>query len=426
MKISLRHNLNSLYELLIKRKILKSVIKVENIYYDELKFYFYKGIFNHSNKMSKYNKSQYNSDSDNVASGISVKSKSTALLKCLVESLERYSLCTYSKESIIQATFNRLSDKALNPGLYKHDRRLSQINMGWIKGYDLINNRGCFIPAQLVYLTYPADKEILLTTQISTGAAGGIDFETTVLRGIYEVIERDAFMTMYLNKIKASRINLNSLNSDAISFLVKQLQRYNLELFLFNITNDMQIPSFFTLLLDRTGLGPVITVGAKSGFTVEKAIVGAIEESLMPRQWLRYEIQKRSFRIPKVDHHRINNITDRALYWSQSSNIKHFDFLIHQKPEKYKIIPITYDTKTELKRVIQIIKNNNYKIYYANITPKFVKNNSYYVYKIIIPGLQALYLDEAKREINSNRLIKTAHFFGKKNTTINNIPHPFL
>lgn len=144
------------------------------------------------------------------------------------------------------------------------------------------------MPAQLVYVPYSYQHdEPLLRFPISTGAATGVSLDDALYRGICEVVERDAFMITYLNKIVSPQVNLFSIKDKTIYDIANIFKRYKLELVILNLTTDLQIPVFAAVTLDRTGLGPAVSVGLKAGFNIKETIIGAIEESLMVRTWIR-------------------------------------------------------------------------------------------------------------------------------------------
>ncbi len=141
--------------------------------------------------------------------GVSVYTREAALLKCLAEATERYSLCINNETDI---EYLNIVDKKINKSICCDIRERSSLDVipGWVKGYNLSQSKNAVIPAQLVYLDYqPVKNEKYISQPISTGAAFGDSHEDTLLRGIYELVERDAFLTIYLNQINAPLLRLS-------------------------------------------------------------------------------------------------------------------------------------------------------------------------------------------------------------------------
>ena len=116
-----------------------------------------------------------------------------------------------------------------------------------------------------------------------------------ILNGIYEIVERDSLLGVYLNRISPPIIDLAALKDKRIDYLIDQFKKYKLELFVLDTTTDLSIPSFISLLFDRTGRGPAVGIGVKAGFHPKDAIISAIGEVLMTRLYtknmLRQNIQ---------------------------------------------------------------------------------------------------------------------------------------
>lgn len=376
-----------------------------------------------------------NSDGNSYAnssavSGLSLYSKEIALLKCLMEAVERYCVSVYKNDTIINGNYEQIVKlgEVLNPASVSAGYHKSEA-LGWVEGVNLSENGKCFLPAQLVYLYYKKKQAepILAFPNVTTGTAAGFDFESTVLRGIYEVIERDAMMGIYLNKISAPKLDTTMFKNRYIKELIEKCERYKLELNVFDITTDLGIPTIMAVLVDRTGIGPAITIGTKTSASIEEALLGAITEPFLTRIWLRMELEKKNIIIPKRSRE-ILSLLDRGLFWSSPSMIKELDFLLQQKSFSSKNKSRVKKGKTSLIYVLQTLKNKGLTVYGADITAPMFQKIGCLVYKIIIPNLQPLYLNEYEKErvINKKRLESIQKFTGNNSSEINSIPHPFL
>lgn len=409
-----------LYEELQRTNIVKKVIKRPS-FSDEPKIHIYSAYIDialNSSDGKKWN---------GMAGGFSFFSKELALLKCLCEAAERFSNAVYNKRDLLSSSFDSIRGKALDPSFYLENSLVGDKILLWAKGHNLLTETTCLIPAQLVYFTYQlGGDEPSLLERNSTGAAGGFDHESTLLRGIYEIVERDAFISMYLTKSKAPKIDVSSIRIPEVRFIIRQAKRYNLELELFNITNDLRIPVFMAVLIDRTGLGPIISVGLKSSLSTKTAIIGALEESFHTRPWIREELIKRKQYSQDLKYERIRTILERALIWTSPKMLSKISFLLDQLPVKINTSALIVKPLEELKKIKKIFVEKKISVFYVDITHKKLKNIGFLVYKIIIPELQSFYLVENHKKINNRRLKAVANYFGKKSFVINKIPHPFL
>ncbi len=405
-----------------KKAITKAIIDMSTIYNDESKLFAYNATVCYPKKSSN----KIRQKNTFTAHGRSSVSREMALLKCLGEAIERYCLY-YHKDDDIYSSFSNIKQEALDPSIYINHRMVKIKKISWIKGYNITKNINTLIPAQLVYLSNLKNTdEVRLSEIISTGAAGGFTHESALLRGMYEVIERDAFMTMYLLKGEPTRINTDTIKNKTINKIVDTYRKYRLDVLLFDITNDLQIPTFLTILIDKTGLGPAICLGLKTGLNIKEAIIGSLEEASLPRSLGRGMLDETNKEYI-INQNSIHTIKDRALYWLYPKMFTKIKFLLDQPPIVLKTNYLKkYKEKEEFEIVKGLLEKKGFQIYYADITLNFFRKSNYLVYKVVIPALQPLYLDEKYKILILDRLKTVSKFYNQKKITINNVPHPFL
>lgn len=408
-------------------------------YFDEPKFWYYSAIIN--NKYSLNDGRHFHTRS----SGVSFFNERIAILKCLGEAVERYSNFAYlksysnrvgtikqlSNKAIDPRTFSRFSNNQLKKASFKKYRITNASKFRWTKCKSLIRGEKVFIPSQFLFLSYPyLEGEVSIYPSISTGAAGGSCLSAGLVRGIYEIVERDAFMIFYLNKLPAPRIDLKSIKDSKVIKLLKIIDRYNLEIVSIDITTDMKIPAIASIIICRDGIGKAISVGLKSNIDPITALIGSIEESLHTRNWLREEYEKNSKAITPLDLIKRSDVRNRGLLWYPTGSIKNIDFWIEStnsiklKEKKYNLT-----SGKQLEYLLNIIKRYDYEIYYRDITHQSFKDLDYFIVKVIMPRMQPLYLNEKHPLLGGSRLYEIPEKLGfnKKNENeLNSYPHPFL
>lgn len=426
MKISLLQNIASSLE---RTGTVDSIKDNYGVFNDEPKIFFF--------TLSFKARSPYFSRKKKVliqnptTSGLSFVSKNIALLKCLMEAIERLCILKLKSKprlSLSYSDIKKQKNDVIDLIKYYPNRNINNEKFCWSKGFDVTKNKQCYVPTQLGYFDFQVDHyETMLTTRISTGAAAGFDHVSTLLRGIYELIERDAFMCVYLCKINVKKLKLDTIENSDIRNILRHLKRYNLEIEIFDITTDFRLPTYLTLIIDRTGLGPPISVGAKTNLNSDLAIIGSIEESMLTRPWLRRVLDQDENMDLVVEPQKISSLLDRAKFWLDKDIIKKgLDFLFKADYVVYQPRIEQFTKEKELNYVLKLIHRSGHSVYYLDVTQSKFKKIGIRVYKVIIPMLQPLYLNEHLKEINLTRLKKISLFFNQKNLHINKIPHPFL
>lgn len=406
-------------------------LRREPLYNDEPQLFAY----------SAHYKTRYK-DVDSIASGVSFD-KERALMRVLGETLERYCLDNFNERDFITGSISDLHVPFLDPTrvISFSEQQLKNKHFNkfiikdasifrWVHGYSLFLKKKILVPAQLVFTSYqPIKNEPWILLPISTGAATGITLEGGLYRGICEIIERDAFMISYLNKLPSPLIDLQSIKNKVIANILSILNRYRLEVFVVDITSDLQIPAFASLLLDRTGLGPAVSVGLKAGLNEEETIIGAIEESLMVRSWIRdiFMYTETKMKIPNT----IETVEDRACFWFKPESIEYLDFWLKHGRRKKLESRKALDEHNEFHQAITLLKKAGIDIFYVDITQPKMKKFGFTVVKVIIPQLHPFYLEEKYPYLGGNRLYDVSVKLGFQSSPhhenqLNKIPHPFL
>lgn len=352
------------------------------------------------------------------SAGVSSNSPELALLKCVSELVERFSLYNLNAEPVI---FSKYGDSArqINLNNYLSENQLYGVKFAWANANSLHDADEHHIPFQLIYFNnIRGHHEPLLCDRNSTGAAGGFNKSEVILRGIYEVIERDSFMTAYLGKVNCPSIDLHTIHNEKIRHICETYYRYNYEIKLIEITSDLQVPAYLTILIDKTKQLPYFTLGAKANLNPEVAIVGSLEEAFMSRGWLRNLSMKGKLRQFMSNTKNIKTHLQRAGYWTAENSLSKLNFFIKPKTKSYLVKGYSkLSPENELKLLSEKLYSSGINAYYVNITPRIFHSTNYVVYKVIAPQLQPLYLSEANKKIHYERV---------KSSIINSIPHPFL
>ncbi|MFH1827198.1 MAG: YcaO-like family protein [bacterium] len=385
-------------------------------------------------------KNKYGVD-NNIASGFSFNKK-IALIRALGETAERYCIDNYSPRNVLTSSIKNIKIPHLDPlsivafsknqlkkSSFKKFRVNRDTRFKWVTGVSLTEDKIVSVPSQLITINNKKESEAMILNPISTGAAAGLSLSNALYRGICEIIERDGFMISYLNKLPMAKIDLLPIKNKTIRKFLEIFYRYNLELVVLDITTDLGVPSFAALTLDRTGLGPAVSVGLKAGLDNISCIIGAVEESLMTRSWLRDKFIYNNPDYKRED--KITNIVDRAHLWFPIKSIKYLDFWLgNKKIKKIGRKKLSFSTN-QLVTILKILKKRGMEVVYVNITHPKIKKHGIVVIKAFISKSQPLYLDERYPYLGGNRLYEVPVKLGflkvaKQESQLNKIPHPFL
>src|SRR6266404_1437656 len=226
-----------------------------------------------------------------------------ALASAIGESLERYCSAIYDERQLIVSSHNDLRQRGLKavaghqlvlysdsqyrrPG-FIHHRFTDDREVTWTYGYSLSRQQWILVPACLVYVPYRYTRpDDLIGFGVSTGLCCRRSLADAILGGLYEVVERDAIMCMWMNRIPFPTISLDS-GVWLPSTLKDRFSPCGVRFHLNDITTDLGIPVLFGLLIDERNDGLAVSVGASSNLDQEAAALKALVEAAQVRRWLR-------------------------------------------------------------------------------------------------------------------------------------------
>jgi ribosomal protein S12 methylthiotransferase accessory factor len=159
----------------------------------------------------------------------------------------------------------------------------------WTVIQSLISEEKFCIPTHYLKfdLSTPAIENAFFK-KTTTGLASGNTQEEAVCHALFEIIERNAkheFDRLSPDQKKQRLINLNSVNYPEAQFLIERLKEHQIDILLFDITNQFGYPSFSCIIGDQNPfrkLGHYAGAGthAHAGIAACRALTEAIQSRL--------------------------------------------------------------------------------------------------------------------------------------------------
>jgi len=397
-----------------------------------------------------------------VGSGVDFFSEKAAFWKAIGESAER-SLWRADNDifkNVLVLPYEKIKDQALNifklAGFSEEQKKSNpRLNFnentpfGWITATSLTSQKGnkkIFCPAQLVNSHYfrekvtnpETKKEPMLRQIITTGVATGGNLEEALAKGILEIIERDAYIISYLNKISPPVIDFEylSFQNEKLEKVFQMFKRYNLEVYLIKLPTDFSVLAVSAVILDKSGKGPAFTIGNSADFNLEDAVLSALSEALAIRLSLKKNWEsKKEMDFP--DPGKFKQI-DRMIYWANPENASRLDFMIRGKKIR---IDLSQEAnffesaekeknrkyyQKKLQELIHELREKSYEACYFELSNDGVRKVGLRSVQVVIPELQPIHLDEETPCLGGRRLKELP----KKNgytpaENLNQEPHPF-
>ncbi len=213
-------------------------------------------------------------------------SRSEAAAAAVGEAIERYSATYVPAEKLVVAAARELpeavaphrfalfSERQHESAGLPFERFTADTRVAWIEGAELPGGGRAFLPAELVYLGAAARQGASsIGYATSSGLACGETRLETLVRGLFELLERDAFMILW-----AGRLSLPLLDLHSASFESTALAFSGVDLSIFH-----RVPTVLGVVRAPAGFPGALGVGAAAAPTVERAWWKALAEAFACR-----------------------------------------------------------------------------------------------------------------------------------------------
>lgn len=366
----------------------------------------------------------------------------------LGEAVERYCSSVFFKEDLILQSYAEASRdcRALRPeelALFHPSQRddvhyswfTEQTKLCWTQGWSLTKDEPILIPASLVYVPYHPffrdDGEESIGPGISTGQAAGYSGVDALLGGIYEVIERDAFSILWLNRLPAPKIAIDSSPSLAATYH-EHFERAGLEYTLFDMTSDIRVPSVLCMVIDHTADPPMICTGGATNSDPERAARKALVEAAQTLQWARFLGNREEPFVIAADCSNINEFEQHVFLYGYGDRMSSVQFLRGSK----KVVPLSalpgasyVSREEEFRHVRAEVESKGYEVLAVDLTSVDVAECGYRVAKVMIPQMQQLEGDHRHRLLGCRRIYDVPPLLGypakRHPDELNDDPHPY-
>jgi len=385
------------------------------------------------------------SDNDS-ATGASATSNAQALASTLAEALERY-LWRYDRsvladslkatEQEMMASGNNIVPLEKFSGFTRDQRAnhralraLSNTTLCWTRVRDILSGGRVYVPTQTVSAAQKktAHDEPLVRPIITTGLATGVTRENALIAGILEVIERDAFMIMWLNQLTYPRIDISDLarTHEELRTLLELGARYSLSFSAVRMVTDAPAHAVLAVVEDvgQRPHAPFIV-----GMGCRQSLAGATAHALLEALRIRMNARTHYARmdaariVPKEIRH-----IERVPYWLHDNRWHRLRFLtqgaISVLPKKDWEIdsPLAY-----LERLKTWCREKQYTLVSLDVGSSKQNPTRWFVESVVIPELQPMHIVERYQCLGGERLTSIPRLFDytPRPQLFTEEPHPF-
>ncbi len=171
-----------------------------------------------------------------------------ARVSAIMEGLERYSGEVRGDKIVRRGVEDMLaSENAIDPRALILPQRtataIMQQNVGWVKGFDLVEKEDIYVPASAVFHPYSSSLDLALFRTNTNGLASGNTMEEAVVHALCEVVERDAWSICEARRSLVADIEPPT-DDPLIRTMLQRFTSQGIEVHLKDLTSDVGLPTY--------------------------------------------------------------------------------------------------------------------------------------------------------------------------------------
>ena len=317
------------------------------------------------------------------------------------EAIERYSGIYQGDEPRINSKLAELGDRAIHPqkcllfsdSQYQNREELNQKaivdhdwipqrfdetqSIDWTPVWSLTEQTHKYLPTAFCYYNYRQPKTQRFCSADSNGNAAGGTLEDAILQGFLELVERDSVALWWYNRLSRPTVDLASFNDSYLLELQDWYRSQQRELWVLDLTTDLNIPAFAALSRNIGGGEERIISGYGAHFDAKIAISRAVTE-----------VNQIGTNVDQQDY---STAPDSALkYWFSQATLANQPYLapsVQTPPKQYTDYPQQWsdDIEQDVLTCVEVAKRAGLEMLVLNQTRPDI---GLPVVKVIIPGLR--------------------------------------
>ncbi|CAB4703247.1 unannotated protein [freshwater metagenome] len=327
------------------------------------------------------------------------------------------------------AAFEPFADAQYDDPLFPFVRATPEHVMPWVRGFRIIDGTSAWLPAELVFLgdlRASITQPTVYTT--STGTACAETLDDALVRGLCEVLERDAFVLAWMRRATFPRLSVD--DHPTLADLHDRLfRRSSLRCTAVDLSSVHGIPSVLAVVRSSSGAPGAVGVGAGVASSVEEAWRKAVSEACSTR----LAGAKLSLTRPDRDLDAgasVSSFDDHIQFHADPNNAALSAFL-DASPESrpaHDVVPLPGSSAADwLDALLGRVDLSGHEAYAVDLTAPDVRELGLVVTKVLVPGLCMLDVSESARFLGPSRLCSwsSPYAVASGSTELNAMPHPF-
>ncbi len=293
----------------------------------------------------------------------------------------------------------------------------------WVEGRNVISDGKVFFLADNVLYPY-TPKHARHSFATSSGCAAHTNRSDAIKHAVYELVERDAFMIYWLNKLDCPSIQIESLPKDILP-RIRLIQSFGYNIVLKYICMGI---SPVVMVAVQDSLGNYVTMGLSASNNLFDMVYSAISEVEIALMHI-FGLDKVN---TSIEPNEVVSLTQHEELHRQGKYRDQTDFIFDQSSKSLLYRDLIAQCE-DISDIIQSVVNNDLTVYIVDATEwnlDILLPDHRYIVRAIVPGLIPLSFGFNLEPLGMCRIYDVPCSLGyRKNKTpfeeLNRFPHPF-
>jgi ribosomal protein S12 methylthiotransferase accessory factor len=382
--------------------------------------------------------------SERIAAGKG-RTESEAVASAIAEAVERYCAYQWNPIRTFVSKWDAVQPAAISPAecvLYSQAQYQTEgwrcvpwredQDVTWIEGTELPSGQSVALPAGLVYLVTPPPRpEDFFVPASSNGLAAGPTLAAAVLGGLCELMERDALLIAWMNRLPAREIDL-SRSGAAAADIAKHYRRLSVEVRAFLMPSDLPAAVVMAVSIDSDPERPAQVIGMGCHLDPAIAVIKALYEMCQgrPSEAKRFADKPPRERLKRYED--VQTLDDHSAFASQPERRHEFEFLWARGTKvgiEELTNPATGNVERDLDHTARALTALGCRAAYVDLTLPDVAPYGIHVVRTIATGLQPVHFGHGTERLGGRRLFEVPQKLGfadrpRTVDDLNPCPHP--
>lgn len=368
-----------------------------------------------------------------------------AIAAALGEGVERLASAQPNPADLLIAPYRELSDDATDPltwdVFHPQTRALAgfpfpppsrEHPLSWLWGFSLSERRPKMIPVSRVFaLGQPLTPGDRCDFPIVSGFAAAGTPEEAAYRGLLEVLERDAFMIAWANRLPMQRLEIDRSSPGQVGAYLAAFEDRGLDARCSTVRLDLGAHLVVAIGRSSRPADPATWIAAAADPDLANACRRAIKELVASRVYVRGEMQRACGRLPLPIPEQVTEMGDHGRLYARPEMARYLDGW--WSPPQSVPLPDPQPASTpgaKLARAVERITEMGLEVLVVDLTPPELKELGLWVVKTLIPGTYPMNFDSRWPHLGGRRIREVPVELGLLDAPLlfdqfHRVPHPF-